>query len=108
MCKLLEIFQKFTNYLQKVNNIAENFWTDVTTADQKLKCISSFRDPKEAWHTSLESLRSLLQVSHRTFSQILTATSSKTELNNLCTKLQTVQTCQIVAGITLKPKLIMR
>jgi hypothetical protein len=27
MCKLLEIFQKFTNYLQKVNNIAENFWT---------------------------------------------------------------------------------
>jgi hypothetical protein len=25
MCKLLEIFQKFTNYLQKVNNIAENF-----------------------------------------------------------------------------------
>jgi hypothetical protein len=29
MCKLLEIFQKFTNYLQKVNNIAENFWTGV-------------------------------------------------------------------------------
>jgi hypothetical protein len=27
--KLLEIFQKFTNYLQKVNNIAENFWTGV-------------------------------------------------------------------------------
>jgi hypothetical protein len=24
--RLLENFQKFTNYLQKVNSIAENFW----------------------------------------------------------------------------------
>jgi hypothetical protein len=29
MCKLLEIFQKFINYLQKVNNITENFWMSV-------------------------------------------------------------------------------
>jgi hypothetical protein len=91
--RLLENFQKFTHYLQKVNSIAENFWAVSTIADQKLKRNSSFRDPKEAWHTSLESLRSLLQLLYRTFSQILTVTSSKTELNNFCTKLQTAQIC---------------
>jgi hypothetical protein len=29
---LLENFQKFTNYLQKVNSIAENFWTGVNNS----------------------------------------------------------------------------
>jgi hypothetical protein len=37
MCKLLEIFQKFTNYLQKVNNIAENFWTGVYNSRSEIE-----------------------------------------------------------------------
>jgi hypothetical protein len=35
--KLLEIFQKFTNYLQKVNNIAENFWTGVNNSRSEIE-----------------------------------------------------------------------
>jgi hypothetical protein len=43
MCKLLEIFQKFTNYLQKVNNIAENFWTGVYNSRSEIKVQLEFQ-----------------------------------------------------------------
>jgi hypothetical protein len=35
--KLLEIFQKFTNYLQKINNIAGNFWTGVNNSRSEIE-----------------------------------------------------------------------
>jgi hypothetical protein len=37
ICKLLEIFQEFTIYLQKVNNRTENFWTGVYNSRYEIK-----------------------------------------------------------------------
>jgi hypothetical protein len=37
-CKrLLENFQKFINYLQKVNSIAEKFWTGVNNSRSEIE-----------------------------------------------------------------------
>jgi hypothetical protein len=35
--RLLENFQKFTNYLQKVNSIAEIFWTGVNNSRSEIE-----------------------------------------------------------------------
>jgi hypothetical protein len=35
--RLLESFQKFINYLQKVNNIAENSWTGVQDSRSEIE-----------------------------------------------------------------------
>jgi hypothetical protein len=35
--RLLENFQKFINYLQKVNSIAENFWTGVNNSRSEIE-----------------------------------------------------------------------
>jgi hypothetical protein len=35
--RLLENFQKFINYLQNVNRIAENFWTGVNNSRSEIE-----------------------------------------------------------------------
>jgi hypothetical protein len=38
MCKTFrDLPKKFTNYLQKVNNIAENFWTGVNNSRSEIE-----------------------------------------------------------------------